>query len=50
MIHMLLIGRTICVCQYWTWPRWDVPDLGLTDGDISLLRGCSIDIPSIPKA
>jgi hypothetical protein len=27
-----------------TWPRWDVPGLGLTDGDIGLLRRVDCDI------
>jgi hypothetical protein len=31
MVHMLL---TEC-----TWPRGDVPGLGLTDEDVGLLRG-----------
>jgi hypothetical protein len=26
------------------WPRGDVPDLGLTDGDVGLLRGVDCDI------
>jgi hypothetical protein len=27
-----------------TWPRGDVPDLGLTDGNIGILRGMYCDI------
>jgi hypothetical protein len=27
-----------------TWPRGDVPDLGLTDEDVGLLRGVDCDI------
>jgi hypothetical protein len=27
-----------------TWPRGDVPGLGLTDGDVSLLKGVDCDI------
>jgi hypothetical protein len=27
-----------------TWPRWDVPGLGLTDEDVGLLRGVDCDI------
>jgi hypothetical protein len=26
-----------------TWPRGDVPSLGLTDGDVNLLRGGGVD-------
>jgi hypothetical protein len=42
MIHMLITGRTIRVCQYWTYKRGqegDAPGLGLTDEDVGLLRG-----------
>jgi hypothetical protein len=42
MVHMLLTGHTVRVCQYWTYERGqegDVPGLGLTDRDIDLLRG-----------
>jgi hypothetical protein len=27
-----------------TWQRWDVPGLGLTDGNVGLLRGVDCDI------
>jgi hypothetical protein len=27
-----------------TWPRGNVPSLGLTDGDVGLLRGMDCDI------
>jgi hypothetical protein len=27
------------VLDVWMWPREDVPSLGLTDGDVGLLRG-----------
>jgi hypothetical protein len=27
-----------------TWPRGDVPGLGLTDGDVGLLRGVNCDM------
>jgi hypothetical protein len=42
MVHMLLIGYTIRVCQYWMYERdqdVDIPGLGLTDGDVGLLSG-----------
>jgi hypothetical protein len=42
MVHMLLTGHTVRVCQYWTYGRGqegDVPGLGLPDRDIGLLRG-----------
>jgi hypothetical protein len=32
------------VLDVWTWPRGDVPGLGLTDGDVGLLRGVDCDI------
>jgi hypothetical protein len=32
------------VLDVWTWPRGDVPGLGLTDEDINLLRGVDCDI------
>ena len=38
-------------CWHWmygTWPREDVPGLGLTDGDVSLLRGGNVT--SRPRA
>jgi hypothetical protein len=31
-MHMLVLDVQ-------TWPRWDVPFLGLIDGDVDLLRG-----------
>jgi hypothetical protein len=41
MIHILLPGHMVCVCQYWTYERGqdDVSDLGLIDEDVSLLKG-----------
>jgi hypothetical protein len=33
--------RVLDVC---TWPRWDIPGLGLTDEDAGLLRGVDCDI------
>jgi hypothetical protein len=41
MIRMLLTERTIRICQYWTYGHCQggVPGLGLTDGNIGLLRG-----------
>jgi hypothetical protein len=38
MVCMLLTGRTVRVCRYWTWPRRNVLGLGLTDEDVGLLR------------
>jgi hypothetical protein len=32
------------VLDVWTWPRGDVPGLGLTDEDVGLLRGVDCDI------
>jgi hypothetical protein len=32
-------GICMPVLDVWTWPRWDVPGLGLTDGNAGLLRG-----------
>jgi hypothetical protein len=32
------------VLDVWTWPRVDVPSLGLTDEDVGLLRGVDYDI------
>jgi hypothetical protein len=32
------------VLDVWTWLRGDVPGLGLTDGDVGLLRGVDCDI------
>jgi hypothetical protein len=42
MVRMLLTRYTVRVCQYWTYGRdqgEDVPGLGLTEGDVGLLRG-----------
>jgi hypothetical protein len=32
------------VLNIWTWSRGDIPILGLTDGDIDLLKGLDCDI------
>jgi hypothetical protein len=32
------------VLDVWTWPRGNVPGLGLTDEDVSLLRRVDYDI------
>jgi hypothetical protein len=32
------------VQEVWMWPRRNVPGLGLTDGDVGLLRGVECDI------
>jgi hypothetical protein len=37
-------GTCMLVLDVRTWPRGDVLDLGLTDGDIGLLRGVDCDI------
>jgi hypothetical protein len=37
-------GMRISVLDVRTWPRGDVPGLGLTDEDASLLRGVDCDI------
>jgi hypothetical protein len=34
-----IYGARMPVLDIQTWPRGDVPGLGLTDGDINLLRG-----------
>ena len=47
MVRMLLTGRAVHVCQYWTYERGqeeDVPGLG-TDEDVGLLRGVDCNIP-----
>jgi hypothetical protein len=47
MICMLLTGRTVRVCQYWTYRRGQdetFPGLGLTDEDVGLLRWVDCDI------
>jgi hypothetical protein len=41
MVCMVLTGHTICV---WTWPSGGIFGLGLTNGDISLLRGVNCDM------
>jgi hypothetical protein len=32
------------VLNVWTWPRGDIPGLGLTDENVGLLRGVDCDI------
>jgi hypothetical protein len=45
MVCMLLTGRTCMpVLDVWTWPRGDVPGLGLTNEDVGVLRGVDCDI------
>jgi hypothetical protein len=39
-----MYGTCLSVLDVWTWPRGDVPGLGLTDEDASLLRGMDCDI------
>jgi hypothetical protein len=39
-----MYGTRMPVLDVWTWPRGDVPDLGLTDEDVGLLRGVDYDI------
>jgi hypothetical protein len=39
-----MYGMRMLVLDVWTWPRGDVPGLGLTDEDINLLRGVDCDI------
>jgi hypothetical protein len=34
-----MYGTYMLVIDIWTWPRGNIPDLGLTDKDIGLLRG-----------
>jgi hypothetical protein len=34
-----MYGTHMAVLDVWTWPRGDVPGLGLYDGDVGLLRG-----------
>jgi hypothetical protein len=36
-------GTCMLVLNVRTWPRWDVPGLGLTDEDIGLLMGVHCD-------
>jgi hypothetical protein len=47
MVSMLLTwmyGTCMPVLNIQTWPRGDVPGLGLTNEDVSLLRGLDCDI------
>jgi hypothetical protein len=37
-------GTCMPVLDIWTWPRGDVPGLGLTNGDVGPLRGVDCDI------
>jgi hypothetical protein len=37
-------GTRMLVLDVRTWPRGDVPSLGLTDEDVGLLRGVDCDI------
>jgi hypothetical protein len=39
-----MYGTGMPVLDVRTWPRGDVPDLGLTDEDIGILRGVDCDI------
>jgi hypothetical protein len=39
-----MYGTHMLVLDVRTWPRWDVLGLGLTDEDVSLLRGMDCDI------
>jgi hypothetical protein len=39
-----MYGTCMPVLHVWTWLRGDVPGLGLTDEDVSLLRGVNCDI------
>jgi hypothetical protein len=32
-------GMCMLVLEVWMWPRGDIPDLGLTNGDVGLLWG-----------
>jgi hypothetical protein len=34
-----IYGMGMPVLDIWTWPRGDVPQLGLTIGDVGILRG-----------
>jgi hypothetical protein len=40
----LMYDTRMSVLDIRTWPRGDVPDLGLTDEDVGLLRGVDYDI------
>jgi hypothetical protein len=45
MIHAnWTYGTHMPVLDIWTWPRGNVPNLGLTEGDVGLLRGVDCDI------
>ena len=47
MVRMLLTGRAVHVCQYWTYGRGQegtFSGLG-TDEDVGLLRGVDCNIP-----
>jgi hypothetical protein len=37
-------GTRMPVLNVQTWPKGDIPGLGLTDEDVSLLRGVDCDI------
>jgi hypothetical protein len=39
-----MYGTHMPVLDIQTWPRGDVPSLGLTDEDVDLLRGVDCDI------
>jgi hypothetical protein len=39
-----MYGTCMPVLDVRTWPRGDIPGLGLTDGDVGLLRGVDCDI------
>jgi hypothetical protein len=39
-----MYGMRMPILDVRTWPRGDVPGLGLTDEDIGLLRGVDCDI------
>jgi hypothetical protein len=39
-------GTCMVVLDVQTWPRGDIPGLGLIDGDVGLLRGVDCDIPT----
>jgi hypothetical protein len=39
-----MYGTLMTVLDVWTWPRGNVPGLGLTDEDVSLLRRVDYDI------
>jgi hypothetical protein len=41
-----MYGIRMPVLDVRTWPRGDVPGLGLTDKDVGLLRGVDRDIPA----